>query len=133
MEEVHIHVPAMYGDHHVVEVRRLLMEIPGVTGVNASSCFQTVQVQFDPAQTSKEAVVAVLEAGGYLEALDIPVESGVPAYGKKQPDVFFRHTTAHEQTRHVVQFTQRVAYSGRPLWPCPGMGVISRDEDGKNG
>ena len=45
MEEVQIHVPAMYGDHHVLEVRRILLELPGVLDVYASSCFQTVQVK----------------------------------------------------------------------------------------
>ena len=42
----------MYGDHHVVEVRRLLLEMPGVTDVYASSSFQVVEVAFDGVQSS---------------------------------------------------------------------------------
>ncbi len=133
MEEAQIHVPAMYGDHHVVEVRQILLQIPGVLEVYASSCFQTVQVKFDPAQTGKSAITSALETAGYLQPLQIPVEAGEPAYGNTRGDIFFRHTSAHEQTKHIVQFTQYVAYSGRPLWPCPGMGVILKEKVVNNG
>jgi hypothetical protein len=127
MEEIQVHVPAMYGDHHVLEVRQVLLGLPGVLDVYASSCFQTVQVKFDPAKIEKEAITVALETAGYMQPLQIPAESGVPAYGSSnRADLFFRHTAAHEQTKQVVQFTQRVAFSGRPLWPCPGMGVVLR-------
>lgn len=129
MEEVQIQVPAMYGDHHVLEVRQILLDLPGVEAVLASSCFQTVQVTFDPARIGREAITAALGAAGYLQPLQIPVEPGVPAYGRTRGDAYFRHTAAQEQTKQVIQFTQRVAYSGRALWPCPGMGVISRDKE----
>ena len=35
MEVLTLELPAMYGDHHVVEVRRILLEIPGVDNVYA--------------------------------------------------------------------------------------------------
>jgi copper chaperone CopZ len=133
MEEAQIHVPAMYADHHVLEVRRVLLEIPGVAEVVASSCFHTVKVTFDPAQATLEVIHSALEAAGYLQPMLIPVESGVASYGNNRTDNFFRHTSAYEQTKQVIQFDQRVEYSGKPLWPCPGMGVISRDKDGQNG
>jgi copper chaperone CopZ len=133
MEEVQLQVPTMFGDHHVLEVRHILLALPGVVDVYASSGFQVVQVQFDPSLVDKEAIVTALETAGYLEPLNIPVEAGEPAYGNTRGDLFFRHTSAHEQTKHVVQFTQRVAYSGRPLWPCPGMGVVLKDKDVNNG
>lgn len=129
MEEVQIHAPAMYGDHHVLEVRHILLELPGVIDVYASSSFQTVQVKFDPARIEKEAISQALETAGYLQSLQIPTETGVPAYGNTGGVSYFRHTAAHKQTKNIVQFTQRVAFSGRPLWPCPGMGVILKDKD----
>ena len=129
MEEVEILVPAMYGDHHVLEVRRILLDLPGVLDVYASSSFQTVQVKFDPDQISREDFTKTLESAGYLQPMQIPAETGVPSYGKTQGDLFFRHTAAFEQTKNVVQFTQRVAFSVRPLWPCPGMGVITNKKD----
>jgi copper chaperone CopZ len=129
MQEVQINVPAMYADHHVIEVRRVLLELPGVVEVYASSCFQIVQVKFDSEQVEQETIHAALETAGYLEPLSIPAEGGVPAYGSNREDQFFRHTSAHEQTKQVVQFNQQVAFSGRPLWPCPGMGVIAKEKD----
>lgn len=129
MEEVQIIVPAMYADHHVLEVRRILLELPGVVDVYASSCFQTVKVMFDPTQTNEKAITEVLVTAGYRQPLQIPFETGIPAYGNTRGDIYFRHTTAHEQTKHVVQFSQQVTNSGRPLWPCPGMGVILKDKD----
>ena len=44
MDVTVIAVPTMYGDHHVVEVRRMLLQLAGVEDVNASSCFRTVEV-----------------------------------------------------------------------------------------
>jgi copper chaperone CopZ len=129
MEVVQILVPAMYADHHVLEVRRILLELPGVTDVYASSSFQSVKVTYNPEQINKKEITAKLETAGYLQSLHIPSETGEPVYGNTRGDSFFRHTAAHEQTKHVVQFTQRVTYSGRPLWPCPGMGVITREKD----
>jgi hypothetical protein len=52
-----------------------------------------------------------------------PVEVGAAqkADGKQ---VFFRHTAAYAQTGKTVGFKQQVPFSGQPLWPCPGLGVI---------
>jgi copper chaperone CopZ len=124
MEILTLDVPAMYGDHHVVEVRRILLEISGVEDVYASSSFHTVEVRFDPAQVNEDAIKEKLEVAGYLEDLLVPLETGLPVYGRNG-DSYFRHTTAYEQTKQVVGFAQSVSYSGRPLWPCPGMGAVS--------
>jgi hypothetical protein len=37
---------------------------------------------------------------------------------------YFRHTEVFETSRQVVSFAQKVSYSGKPLWNCPGFGVI---------
>lgn len=128
MEKVTISVPAMYGDHHVLEVRGLLLKLVGVAEVNASSCFQMVAVTFDPAKVTVPQIKATLEEGGYLDELSIPMESGtaVSQEAKSGETTFFRHTAAFEQTKQVVSFAQDVAIQGRPLWPCPGLGVIAR-------
>jgi copper chaperone CopZ len=124
MKTITLNLPAMYGDHHVVEVRRILSELPGVQEIYASSCFQIVEVTYDPAQLSADAISAKLSEAGYLQDLASPVE--VPAAfdsTREKGAAFFRHTTAFEQTKQIG-FAQRVNWSGRPLWPCPGMGVI---------
>ena len=124
METFTLELPAMYGDHHVVEVRRILMELPGVEDVYASSAFHTVEVTYHPAKTSPEAMRECLQQAGYLGDLPVPVEEGAAEYVQKGDRSFFRHTTVYENIRQVVSFQQNVAYSGRPLWPCPGMGAI---------
>jgi len=118
--------PLMYGDHHVTEVRRLLLSLPGVEDVYASSCFHIVEVQYDETQVSPEEIEARLDEAGYLGELPVPVEVGAVrgnGQGKGQEPTY-RHTVAYEQTRQVISFAQHVPYRGRPLWPCPGMGVL---------
>jgi len=131
MEKLTLDLPAMYGDHHVLEVRRLLFEIPGVSDIYASSCFHVVEVAYDPAQVRAEALQAVLEAAGYLEPLAVPLESEVASAKDSSQPSFFRHTAAYRQTGKVVSFAQQVASTGRPLWPCPGMGPIQRIDEGE--
>lgn len=123
MEKLQLDLPAMYGDHHVVEVRRLLAELPGVDDVYASSGFRVVVVNYDPAQTNPDAITSRLAEAGYTDSLSIPVESKEAAY-HQVAGTYFRHTAAYAQTGQVVSFAQRVNYAGRPLWPCPGMGPI---------
>jgi copper chaperone CopZ len=114
----------MYGDHHVIEVRRIMLELPGVEDVYASSSFHTLEVTVDPARTSADTVRAVLEEAGYLGEMISPVEDSAVKYVENGDRSFFRHTTVYENVRQVVSFQQNVSYLGRPLWPCPGMGAI---------
>jgi copper chaperone CopZ len=118
----------MYGDHHVTAVRRLLLALPGVRGVYASSSFRIVEVQYDEKQLSPEVIEATLAEAGYMGELPMPAETGVAAT-QNGGQTFFRHTAAYEQTGKSVGFGQKIAYEGRPLWPCPGMGVIPQIEE----
>lgn len=123
--------PALYGDHHVLEVRRLLLETPGVEDVYASSAFRIVEVTFDDAKISEAEISQKLGDAGYLGEWILPQEQEVAGYlqGDSVP-TFFRHTEVFETSRQVVSFAQKVSYSGKPLWNCPGFGVIkSKMED----
>jgi copper chaperone CopZ len=133
MKKYTVELPTMYGDHHVLEVRRLLLELHGVVDVYASSCFGIVEVTYDPALINDLEIAMKLDEAGYLGEWSVPVETGVAA-----PELaikpFFRHTAVYESTRQVVSFAQHVGdaatFSGRPLWHCPGMGAIkTRMED----
>jgi len=120
-----IPTPALYGDHHVTEVRRLLGEIPGVEQVYASSAFGAVEVTFDPDKAEEGAIKGVLAEVGYTEELSVAVEADASTYLQAdRSQSFFRHTAAYEAGREEVMFAQNVSYSGRPLWHCPGFGVI---------
>ncbi len=128
MQTTAFEVPALYGDHHVSEVRRILIELPGVKEVYASSAFQVIEVTFDPKKITKDKISACLEESGYLGGLPFQIESGI-AVEKKNGDGDFRSTANYETVKKTVSFAQRVNYQGRPLWPCPGMGPIKEKND----
>ncbi len=128
MTSVTIDVPVMYADHHVVEVRRILFAVPGVKAVEASSAFQVVKVEFDPDATSEDDLRRVLDERGYLGELPAPAETGRPAVGNED-ETYFRHTAAYAAAGKTISFGQEVTASGKPLWPCPGMGSArTKDE-----
>ena len=131
MKVLSLELPAMYGDHHVVEVRRLLFEIPGVEDVYASSGFRVAEITYDPGKVDSETIKAKLDDAGYLDEVPIPVEiHGESASTGSDRKDFFRHTTTFATTSHVVGFGQKVNYEGRPLWPCPGvLPLTGMDED----
>jgi copper chaperone CopZ len=131
MEKKAYELPAMYADHHVVEVRRILLELPGVKDVYASSAFQVAEVTYDPEVVSDTEITGKLEEAGYLGEFHVIAEAGKPATSKNGDEIFFRHTEVYEQTKETIGFTQNVSYVGRPLWPCPGIGVINTMEEEK--
>ena len=128
MTSVTIDLPLMYADHHVVEVRRILFEVPGVNALDASSAFQAVKIEYDPEKTSEDILKQVLDKNGYLGDLEVPVESGKPAVGSDEK-TYFRHTAAYESTGTVISFEQESTALQRPLWPCPGMSPTPKMDD----
>jgi hypothetical protein len=68
MEDVQIEsisLPAMFGDHHVVQVRQIVSALPGVKAVRASASRRTLSVTFNRAQLTVEALCAALAQGGF--------------------------------------------------------------------
>ena len=116
----------MFGDHHVREVRRILLELPGIDDIYASSSFHFLQLDYDDSQLKEEEIIRVLEEAGYLGGFNAPRETDLPATEDDQK--VFRHTQAFAQTRKV-SFHRETAYAGRPLWPCPGMGPVTKVEE----
>jgi copper chaperone CopZ len=120
--------PALFGDHHVTEVRRVLFNQPGVQDVYASSAFRVIQVTFDAALITHDQIRRALDEAGYLGDLPLSMESGI-AVERKDGDNSFRHTSVYEQLPKTVSFTQHVPYSDRPLWNCPGLGVVRKMDE----
>lgn len=116
-------IPALYGDHHVVEVRRILLEIPGVKDVYASSAFQVVEIIYDPKLVNDLQLESKLQDAGYLGDWSTTRETNKPVGSEDGEKVVFRHTASYQNTRKVVSFSRKTEQQGRPLWPCPGMGV----------
>ncbi len=120
MQKIHFAAPALYGDHHVLEVRRILLALPGVRDVYASSCFHVIEVDYDPAQVTAEDITSRLERAGYLAEL--------PAVTEEMSQSPHRQTALLEQTRSAIGFHQEIAAQQRTAWPCPGMGLLKTKE-----
>jgi copper chaperone CopZ len=131
MEKKTYELPTMYADHHVVEVRRILLEMPGVNDVYASSAFQVAEVTFDSEAVSETEITEKLAAAGYLGEFTVIAEAGKPATSENGDGTFFRRTEVFEHTKETIGFSQEVSYVGRPLWPCPGIGTINTMEEEK--
>jgi copper chaperone CopZ len=131
METLTVDVPAMYGDHHVLEVRRLLLELAGVQEVYASSCFRIVEAQYDPTQVDARLIQSALQQAGYTDELKLPVEAE-PVADTQEPKTFFRHSNAYKQTGSAITFAQNVTHTGCALWPCPGLGIITKTGEDDN-
>jgi copper chaperone CopZ len=125
---ISLELPAMYADHHVVAVRRLLFDLSGVAEVYASSSFRVVEVDYDEDKLDADTIKATLDEAGYLGELPVPVELGTTTANEDREKTFFRHTAAYVQTGQTIGFAQKVPYAGRALWPCPGMGAVENTD-----
>lgn len=117
-------LPFLFGDHHVIEVKRLINEIPGVMDSYVSSSFHIVEVTYDQDMTGPEKITACLEEAGYIGEDIIPEEIGVSSTSDKMNSPFFRKTNIYETTQKVVSFKQNLLLSNRRTWPCPGFGLM---------
>ena len=129
METKIFEAPALYGDHHVTEVRRVLMELEGIVNVYASSSFQIIEVTYDEKKIDDLQIAIKLDEAGYLGELTIPIELESAAQQGDGQKPFFRHTATYETIKQTVSFAQKVSYQGRPLWNCPGIGAVKMDEE----
>ena len=127
---VTLETPAMYGDHHVQAIRQMLLEMPGVEEVYASSGFRAVEVAYNPDQIKEDAITNKLAEFGYLGEWTIPIEADSATYLESdRSKSFFRHTENLEEKDQVVSFSQNVEFVSRPLWNCPGFGVIKEEKE----
>jgi copper chaperone CopZ len=123
MASLSLEIPSMYGDHHVIEVRRILLNFDGVTDVYASSGFRVLEVEYNSKKTPKKELIAALEEAGYMGDFSMAMEPSIPA-NEDVEGAYFRHTEAFEQTGNTMSFEQEVKVQRSPLWPCPGMGPV---------
>lgn len=129
METKTFETPALFGDHHVSEVRRILLALEGVTDVYASSSFQIVEVAYDETKINDLQIAAKLDEAGYLGEWTIPIELGNAAQQGDGQKPYFRRTATYETIKQTVSFAQVVKYQGRPLWPCPGLGMVKVEKE----
>jgi copper chaperone CopZ len=74
MDNITLTVPAMYADHHVIAVKRLLAPLAGVENVIASAAFKTVTVEFDAKRISRDALAKALSDAGYAPGKEDTIE-----------------------------------------------------------
>jgi len=125
MQKSTFDTPALYGDHHVTEVRRILLAVPGVINIYASSAFQILQAEYDENLVSHETLLRILDDAGYLSQIPMMEETGKAEEGAS----VFRNTATYSTVKKTVSFAQKAPYTGRPLWNCPGIGVIKSMEE----
>jgi copper chaperone CopZ len=65
MEKLQLSIPGMWADHHVLNVREVLVHLAGVDSVYASSAWMQALVVFDPAKTDQAAIELSLAQAGY--------------------------------------------------------------------
>lgn len=128
METTTFDLKMMYGDHHVIEVRKLISSIAGVEDIYASSGFQIVEVTYDESKVDAATIEQALEEAGYFGEMAFPVEAGTGSSAPNGKKAFFRHTAVLEQAGETVSFAQNAPYGGRPLWPCPGVGPLQMED-----
>lgn len=127
MKKVEFELPALFGDHHVTEIRRILMEIPGVKDVYASSGFRVVEISYDEKKVNDLELQVKLDDSGYTGDLNSKIESEKAESSGESTGTYFRHSAGFAQTKTSVSFGQTIGNQGRPLWPCPGMGLIKNE------
>ena len=120
MENLSLVLPALYGDHHVASVQRVLKSLPGVSDVTVSPAAHAVSLHFDAAQQTAAAIEAALAAAGYATGDPEPILP-VPGPGAT------RHTATLAGTLAFAH--EPPAWEGRPLWPCPGFDRTPIPED----
>jgi len=80
MERVTFSTPTLFADHHVLTVRKTLLDVEGVDNVIASSMYRDVTVDFDPAKTSSDEIQGAIETAGYPIGVEPVLTDFVPAH-----------------------------------------------------
>ncbi len=120
--------PSLYGDHHVSELRKHLLAIPGIADVYASSAFQVVEVKYDEKQISETDILNHLLKLGYLNELEVTQELET-AVDSLASDNVFRHTINYAHLKGTVGFQHNVSSGTNPAWACPGLPELTNSKN----
>jgi copper chaperone CopZ len=119
MENLSLVLPALYGDHHVASVQRVLQGLAGISDIAVSPAAHAVSLRFDAQKQTAAAIEAALAAAGYaagdLQPV-LPPGPGAPRHTATMAGIL---AFAHEPP----------AWEGRPLWPCPGFDRATTPEN----
>ena len=65
MEETVLTIPLLWADHHTLAVRGAILSLEGIEKLEVSALHHTATIAYDPAKTTREAIVAALSDAGY--------------------------------------------------------------------
>jgi copper chaperone CopZ len=128
MQTSTFNTPGLYADHHVADVRKQLLALPGIQSIYASSAFHVVEVTYDDTQVSPVELHSKLEELGYLHDLALISETSQAAQ-RTDAGGLFRQAMSYENLKKTVAFQQKVLNHRRPLWNCPGIGLVKRSDN----
>ncbi|MCJ7626581.1 MAG: heavy-metal-associated domain-containing protein [Anaerolineaceae bacterium] len=129
MKTLALELPFLFGDHHVLEVRRILMELPGIENLYVSSAFQVVDLIYDEARLGPDEIRAKLEKAGYIRMLPGVTENEPNGIDGRK--VSIKRRTETTEGAQTVSFIQMIPSVDEIVWPCPGFGPVRGDV--KNG
>lgn len=124
MEDLILTVPALYGDHHTLDVRSILGGIKGVSLTYVSPAAHQIALRYEATETSPQVIEQALAQRGYL--------AGAPetAYPISPAERATRHSAAYSGTGEALAFSESAPhFVNRPLWPCPGLEPMRIVED----
>ena len=73
MASITLNAPTMFADHHVLQVRTLLLSMEGVDDIVASSAWHAVIVTYDPDKIQPKAIEQALINAGYPPDASTPI------------------------------------------------------------
>ncbi len=120
MDKVDFTLPFLFADHHVTEVRRILLKVPGVVDVYASSAFQTVEVTFDNAQITAADIQKTLDDAGYLSPLPSPTEDASDHPARS------RRLSGDDPVLPGLHFSRPLPSKSINAWLIPGLGLLKK-------
>lgn len=129
MKEVKFDFQMLFGDHHVLEIKRILSEVEGVKESFISSAYNFIKIEFDENATSEEALKTLFEDAGYTGDLGFEVEEFAVDPGNSNKK-HFRKSVLYGQTGMTQGFKQNVTKTSRANWPTPGMGKLEVGKEG---
>jgi len=122
MDRLVLDLPFLFADHHVTEVRRILLALAGISDIYASSANRLVEVTYESALLEPEKIKAALEQAGYLRDMPQPTESD-----QVNDNNHSRRTTDYDPSTQSVRFSRPAPSEPQAdTWPCPGMGLLKK-------
>ena len=130
MKQAKFDIPVLFGDHHVLEIKKIFSEVEGVSDIYISSAYNFVKIEYDENVTNEEVFISFLKDSGYEDGMGFETETfGVDpaAEGHKK---HFRKSVLYGQTGETQGFKQNVTKTTRKNWPSPGMGNLETGIEG---